>query len=277
MTDLQERIEDLAAQGDAVNRGAAGDAVADLVQRLNAGEIRAASPNDDGSWTTHAWVKKGILLGFRIGRMVDYSSERFPFYDKNTFPVKPLRKADNVRLVPGGSSIRTGSHVAPGVVCMPPMYVNVGAYVEEDTMVDSHALVGSCAQIGKRVHLSAAAQIGGVLEPVNAAPVIVEDDVFVGGGAGVYEGCIVRKGAVLAAGVNLTSSTRLYDLVEETVYTAGDDTPLEVPEGAVVVPGSRSVGSDFGEEHGLSLYAPIVVKYRDADTDAATVLEDALR
>jgi len=276
MTDLQERIEALADQGDAVNRGAAGDAVADLVQRLNAGEIRSAAPNEDGSWTTHAWVKKGILLGFRIGRMVDYSSERFPFYDKNTFPVKPLRKADNVRLVPGGSSIRTGSHVAPGVVCMPPMYVNVGAYVDEDTMIDSHALVGSCAQIGKRVHLSASAQIGGVLEPVHAAPVIIEDDVFVGGGAGVYEGCIVREGAVLAAGVNLTSSTRLYDLVEETVYTA-EDAPLEVPEGAVVVPGSRSVDSDFGDEHGLSLYAPVIVKYRDADTDAATALEDALR
>ena len=277
MTELQQRIENLAAEGDAVNRGAAGDAVADLVQRLNAGEIRSASPNDDGSWTTHAWVKKGILLGFRIGRMVDYSSERFPFYDKNTFPVKPLRKADNVRLVPGGSSIRTGSHVAPGVVCMPPMYVNVGAYVDEDTMIDSHALVGSCAQIGKRVHLSASVQIGGVLEPVHAAPVIVEDDVFVGGGAGIYEGCIVREGAVLAAGVNLTSSTRLYDLVEETVYTAADDAPLEVPEGAVVVPGSRSVDSDFGNQHGLSLYAPIIVKYRDAKTDAATVLEEALR
>jgi 2,3,4,5-tetrahydropyridine-2-carboxylate N-succinyltransferase len=277
MTELQQRIEDLAEQGDAVNRGAAGDAVADLVQRLNAGEIRSASPNGDGTWMTHAWVKKGILLGFRIGRMVDYSSERFPFYDKNTFPVKPLRKADNVRVVPGGSSIRTGSHVAPGVVCMPPMYVNVGAYVDEDTMIDSHALVGSCAQIGKRVHLSASAQIGGVLEPVHAAPVIVEDDVFVGGGAGIYEGCIVREGAVLAAGVNLTSSTRLYDLVEETVYTASDDAPLEVPEGAVVVPGSRSVDSDFGEEHGLSLYAPMIVKYRDAKTDAATVLEEALR
>jgi 2,3,4,5-tetrahydropyridine-2-carboxylate N-succinyltransferase len=277
MTELQQRIEDLAAQGDAVNRGAAGDAVADLVQALNAGEIRSAAPSDDGSWTTNAWVKEGILLGFRIGRMVDYSSERFPFYDKNTFPVKPLRKADNVRLVPGGSSIRTGSYVAPGVVCMPPMYVNVGAYVDEDTMIDSHALVGSCAQIGKRVHLSAYAQVGGVLEPVNATPVILEDDVFVGGGAGIYEGCIVREGAVLAAGVNLTSSTRLYDLVEETVHTAADDAPLEVPENAVVVPGSRSVGGDFGEEHGLSLYAPMIVKYRDGKTDAATVLEEALR
>ncbi|HKL88659.1 MAG TPA: 2,3,4,5-tetrahydropyridine-2,6-dicarboxylate N-succinyltransferase [Salinibacter sp.] len=277
MSDLRQRIADLVDQGDAVNRGAAGNAVADLVQALNAGDVRAASPNDDGSWTTHAWVKQGILLGFQIGRIVDYSTDEFPFYDKNTFPVKPLRKADNVRLVPGGSSIRTGSYVAPGVVCMPPMYVNVGAYVDEETMIDSHALVGSCAQIGKRVHLSASAQVGGVLEPVNAAPVIVEDDVFVGGNAGIYEGCIVRERAVLAAGVNLTSSTRLYDLVNETVYTADDDTPLEVPEGAVVVPGARSVGGEFGEEHGLSLYAPMIVKYRDAKTDAATVLEETLR
>ena len=277
MTELRQRIDDLIAQGDAVNRGAAGNAIADLVQALNAGDIRAAAPNDDGSWTTNAWVKQGILLGFQIGRIVDYSTDNFPFYDKNTFPVKPLRKADNVRLVPGGSSIRTGSYVAPGVVCMPPMYVNVGAYVDEETMIDSHALVGSCAQIGKRVHLSASAQIGGVLEPVNAAPVIIEDDVFVGGNAGIYEGCIVREGAVLAAGVNLTSSTRLYDLVNETVHTASEDAPLEVPERAVVVPGSRPVDSDFGQEHGLSLYAPVIVKYRDEKTDAATVLEDALR
>lgn len=277
MTDLRERIEDLAAQGDAVSRGPAGNAVADLIQALNAGEVRAAAPTGDGSWTTNAWVKQGILLGFRIGRMVDYSTEQFPFYDKNTFPVKPLRKADNVRLVPGGSSIRTGSYVAPGVVCMPPMYVNVGAYVDEDTMIDSHALVGSCAQIGKRVHLSASAQVGGVLEPVHAAPVIVEDDVFVGGNAGLYEGCIVREGAVIAAGVTLTSSTRLYDLVEETVHTASDEEPLEVPDGAVVVPGARSIGGEFGNEHGLSLYAPMIVKYRDASTDAATVLEEALR
>jgi 2,3,4,5-tetrahydropyridine-2-carboxylate N-succinyltransferase len=279
MSDLRQRIEDLAEQSrkpSGVNRGAAGNAIADLVQALNAGDVRAASPNDDGSWTTHAWVKQGILLGFRIGRIVDYSTEQFPFYDKNTFPVKPLRKADNVRLVPGGSSIRTGSYVAPGVVCMPPMYVNVGAYVDEDTMIDSHALVGSCAQIGKRVHLSASAQVGGVLEPVHAAPVIIEDDVFVGGNAGIYEGCIVREGAVLAAGVTLTASTRLYDLAEETVHTASDGS-LEVPPGAVVVPGSRSVDSEFGQEHGLALSTPVIVKYRDANTDAATVLEDALR
>jgi len=277
MTDLRQRILDLDEQGEAADPGASRNAVADLVQALNAGEVRAASPSDDGTWTTHEWVKRGILLGFRIGRVADYSSDTFPFYDKDTFPVKPLRKADNVRLVPGGSSIRTGSYVAPGVVCMPPMYVNVGAFVDEETMIDSHALVGSCAQIGKRVHLSASAQIGGVLEPVHAAPVIVEDDVFVGGNVGLYEGCIVRKGAVIAAGVNLTASTRLYDLEKKTVHTASDDAPLEVPERAVVVPGSRSVDSGFGQEHGLSLYAPVIVKYRDAKTDAATVLEEALR
>lgn len=277
MTDLRDRIEELVSEGDAVNHGPARNAVSDLVQALNAGDVRAASPNGDGTWTTHEWIKKGILLGFRIGRIVDYSSDSFPFYDKDTFPVKPLHQADNVRLVPGGSSVRTGSYLAPGVVCMPPMYVNVGAYVDDDTMIDSHALVGSCAQIGKHVHLSAAAQVGGVLEPVHAAPVIIEDDVFVGGGAGIYEGCHVREGAVLAPGVNLTSSTRLYDLVDETVYTASEAGPLEVPERAVVVPGSRSVDSTFGQEHGLSLYAPVIVKYRDARTDAATVLEDALR
>jgi len=279
MTDLKERIESYVEQSEdpgGPNRGTAGDAVADLVRALNAGDIRAAEPTDEGSWTTNAWVKEGILLGFQIGRTVDYSTEQFPFYDKNTFPVKPLRKADDVRLVPGGSSIRTGSYVAPGVVCMPPMYVNVGAYVDEETMIDSHALVGSCAQIGKRVHLSASAQVGGVLEPVNATPVVVEDDVFVGGNAGLYEGCIIREGAVLAAGVTLTASTRLYDLVEETVHTS-DDGSLEVPAGAVVVPGSRSVDSEFGREHGLSLSAPVIVKYRDAGTDAATTLEEALR
>lgn len=280
MSDLQERIEALVAQSKedgAVDRGAANNAVADLVQALNAGEVRAATPEDHTHWKTNVWVKEGILLGFRIGRMVDYSSNRFPFFDKNTFPVKPLRKADDVRVVPGGSSIRTGSYVAPGVVCMPPMYINVGAYVDEETMVDSHALVGSCAQIGKRVHLSASAQIGGVLEPVHGTPVIVENDVFVGGGAGIYEGCIIREGAVLAAGVTLTSSTRIYDLVEETVYQATDDQSLEIPEGAVVVPGSRAVSSDFGERHGLSFSTPLIAKYRDADTDAATALEGSLR
>jgi 2,3,4,5-tetrahydropyridine-2-carboxylate N-succinyltransferase len=276
MNDLQERITDLAAQED-VNRGAAGNAVAELLQALNAGDVRSASRDADGTWQAHAWVKQGILLGFRIGRMVDYSTDDFPFYDKHTYPVKPLRKSDDVRLVPGGSSIRTGSFVAPGVVCMPPMYINVGAYVDEETMVDSHALVGSCAQIGKRVHLSASAQIGGVLEPVNATPVVIEDDVFVGGNCGVFEGCIVRENAVLAAGVTLTASSKVYDLVHETVHTGSSDDPVEIPAGAVVVPGSRSVDSDFGREHGLSLHAPMIVKYRDERTEAATALEDALR
>jgi len=276
MNDLQERITDLAAQED-VNRGAAGNAVADLLQALNAGKVRSASRDADGAWQAHAWVKQGILLGFRIGRMVDYSTDDFPFYDKHTYPVRPLRKSDDVRLVPGGSSIRTGSFVAPGVVCMPPMYINVGAYVDEETMVDSHALVGSCAQIGKRVHLSASAQIGGVLEPVNATPVVIEDDVFVGGNCGVFEGCIVRENAVLAAGVTLTASAKVYDLVNETVHTGSSDDPVEIPAGAVVVPGSRAVDSDFGREHGLSLHAPMIVKYRDERTEAATALEDALR
>ena len=273
---LRDRLTTLAAQDDP-DAGPAGDAVADLLRALNAGTVRAASRNDAGTWTAHAWVKEGILLGFRIGRIVDYSTEGFPFFDKHTYPVKPVQKGDGVRVVPGGSSIRTGSYQAPGVVCMPPMYINVGAYVDADTMVDSHALVGSCAQIGQRVHLSAAAQIGGVLEPVNATPVIVEDDVFVGGQAGVYEGCIVREGAVIASGVQLTSSTRLYDTVHERVITADENGALEVPANAVVVSGSRPVSSDFGAEHGLSLYTPVIVKYRDATTNAATALEDALR
>jgi 2,3,4,5-tetrahydropyridine-2-carboxylate N-succinyltransferase len=278
LTDLRNRIEALAeTPADALNASDAEAAVNDLLDALNTGAVRSASQSDDGTWKAHAWVKKGILLGFRIGQMEDYSTRDFPFFDKHTYPLKPLTKADGVRLVPGGSSIRTGSYVAPGVVCMPPMYINVGAYVDEGTMVDSHALVGSCAQIGRHVHLSAAAQIGGVLEPVNATPVIVEDDVFVGGGCGLYEGCIVRERAVLAPNVTLTSSTRLYDLVNETVHASSDGQPLEVPAGAVVVPGTRGIDSGFAQEHGLGLYAPIIVKYRDASTEASTALEDALR
>ncbi|MFO8232400.1 MAG: 2,3,4,5-tetrahydropyridine-2,6-dicarboxylate N-succinyltransferase [Longimonas sp.] len=273
---LRSRIESLAAKDDP-DAGASGDAVADLVRALNTGTVRSASPDDSGTWTAHAWVKQGILLGFRIGRIVDYSTANFPFYDKHTYPVKPVQKSDGVRLVPGGSAVRTGSYLAPGVVGMPPMYVNVGAYVDEGTMIDSHALVGSCAQIGKRVHLSAAAQIGGVLEPVNATPVIIEDDVFVGGQAGVYEGCVVRTGAVIAAGVQLTSSTRLYDAVDGEIITADEEGTLTVPENAVVVSGSRPLETDFGTAHGLSLYTPIIIKYRDGSTDAATALEDALR
>lgn len=275
--ELRDRIEAFAHAGDDLDTEAAQTALEDLLDALNTGTVRAASCTDEGAWQVHTWVKEGILLGFRLGQMTDYSTREFPFFDKDTYPLKPLSKADGVRIVPGGSAIRTGAYVAPGVVCMPPMYINVGAYVDEDTMVDSHALVGSCAQVGKRVHLSAAAQIGGVLEPVNATPVIVEDDVFIGGGCGLYEGCIVRRGAVLAPDVTLTASTRLYDLVNKRVIRGTTDVPLEVPERAVVVPGSRSADSTFAKEHGLNLYAPIIVKYRDEKTEAATALEEALR
>lgn len=275
-SDLRDRITDL-LESNTPDPDAAEAAVEDLINALNQGTVRAAAPDASGTWQAHRWVKEGLLLGFQIGSMADYSVEHFPFFDKHTYPLKPLSKADEVRLVPGGSSIRTGSYVAPSVVCMPPMYINVGAYVDEGTMVDSHALVGSCAQIGSNVHLSAATQIGGVLEPVNATPVVVEDEAFVGGGCGIYEGCVVREGAVLAPNVQLTASTRLYDLVNATVITGTDDQPLEVPERAVVVPGTRRASGNFAKDHGLSLYAPIIVKYRDEATDAATALEDSLR
>ncbi len=245
---------------------------------LERGEIRAAERSHDGTWRAHGWVKQGILLGFRLGSLVDVSDGSMAFFDKDTYPLRPTTIEDDVRIVPGGSAIRSGAYVAEGVVCMPPMYINVGAYVDEGTMVDSHALVGSCAQIGKRVHLSAATQIGGVLEPPGALPVIIEDDAFIGGGCGVYEGCIVRTRAVLAPGVLLTGSTGIYDLVHHRVIgRSAENNVLEVPEGAVVVPGSRSADSDFAREHGVSLYAPVIVKYRDDKTDAATALEQALR
>lgn len=273
--DLRERVA--AAAKDDNDPEAARAAFDDLIEALNTGRARAAFRAEDGTWTVHRWVKEGILLGFRLGRLTDYSSDRFPFFDKDTYPIRPVSVENNVRIVPGGSSIRTGSYVSPGVVCMPPMYINVGAYVDEGSMVDSHALVGSCAQIGKRVHLSAAVQIGGVLEPIGAMPVIVEDDVFLGGGCGIYEGCVVRRGAVLAPGVVLTGSTRIYDLAKERVLSRSDDGVLEVPEDAVLVPGSRRSRGDFAEEHGLALYAPIIVKYRDRKTNASTTLEEALR
>jgi 2,3,4,5-tetrahydropyridine-2-carboxylate N-succinyltransferase len=245
---------------------------------LNRGEVRAAQRQPDGTWTVNTWVKQGILLGFRMGRLIEISpSSTLRFFDKDTYPVRPTTVADNVRIVPGGSSIRDGAYVAAGVVCMPPMYVNVGAYVDEGTMIDSHALVGSCAQIGKRVHLSAAAQIGGVLEPVGAVPVVIEDDVLVGGGCGVYEGTIVHERAVLAAGTILTGSTPVYDLAREKIYQRTPDAPLEIPAGAVVVPGSRSVRGELGRAWGLSLYAPVIVKYRDEKTERAVQLEDYLR
>jgi 2,3,4,5-tetrahydropyridine-2-carboxylate N-succinyltransferase len=239
----------------------------------------------DGEWRAVPWVKRGILLGFRVGVLVDQSPASpaavrpspFRFIDKHTFPTRAFRIEDNVRIVPGGSTVRRGAHVAPGVVCMPPMYINAGAWVGPGTMIDSHALVGSCAQVGARVHVSAAAQIGGVLEPVNAAPVIIEDDVVVGGNCGVYEGTVVRTRAVLAAGVILTRGTPVFDLVRQAVYRADGSRPLEIPEAAVVVPGARAVRSAWGRDQGLSLQTPVIVKYRDEKTDLATTLEEWLR
>ena len=252
---------------------------AEFREALRRGEIRAAEKSKSGVWQTNRWVKRGILLGFRMGQMVEMSkeTESFQFFDKDTYPPRPMSLADRIRIVPGGTIIRDGAYVAENVVMMPPCYVNVGAYIDEGTMIDSHALVGSCAQIGKRVHLSAAAQIGGVLEPVNANPVVIEDDVLVGGNTGVYEGTIVRRHAVLASGVILTRSTPVFDLPHQEISKASEDKPLEVPEGAVVVQGSRAITKGFGKDNGLSIYAPIIVKYRDEKTDAATMLEDYLR
>jgi 2,3,4,5-tetrahydropyridine-2,6-dicarboxylate N-succinyltransferase len=249
-----------------------------LKRALNRGEVRAAERSAEGKWLVNSWVKQGILLGFRMGKLTEMSGESgLKFFDKDTYPIRPTTSAENIRIVPGGSSIRDGAYIAPTVVCMPPMYVNAGAYVDEGTMIDSHALVGSCAQIGKRVHISAAAQIGGVLEPVGAVPVIVEDDVMVGGNCGVYEGTIVRERAVLATGTILTGSTPVYDLIRNQVYQRIPDTPLEIPAGAVVVPGARAIQNEPGKSWGLSLYAAVIVKYRDEKTDAAVQLEDYLR
>jgi 2,3,4,5-tetrahydropyridine-2-carboxylate N-succinyltransferase len=246
-------------------------------ERLTAGEIRAAE-KVGGEWKVNVWVKQGILLGFRLGQLTEMGSgECLSFVDKDTFPARKFTVDDRVRVVPGGSSVRMGAYVAPSVICMPPMFINVGAYVDEGSMIDSHALVGSCAQIGKRVHLSAGAQIGGVLEPVNAAPVIIEDDVLVGGNCGVYEGTLVRAGAVLGAGVILTRSTPLYDLVRREVYRASEEKLLEVPENAVVVPGSRAVKKGQAAEWGISLYTPVIVKYRDEKTAKGVELEEWLR
>lgn len=245
---------------------------------LNRGEVRAASRSASGQWQVHQWVKRGILLGFRLGGMVDYSiDENFRYFDKETYPTKRLTISDGVRIVPGGTTVREGAYLAAGVTIMPPAYINVGAYVDEGTMVDSHALVGSCAQVGKRCHISAAAQIGGVLEPVGALPVIIEDEVLVGGNCGVYEGTIVRERAILASGVTLTGSTPLFDAVKGAVYRRENDKPLEVPAGAVVVPGSRAITVGAAKDWGLSVYAPIIIKYRDDKTEASVKLEEFLR
>lgn len=243
---------------------------------LTRGEVRSAEKMD-GQWRVNAWVKQGILLGFRLGDLAEMPAGGLSFVDKSTYPVRHFKAEDKVRVVPGGSSIRSGAYLAPGVVCMPPMYVNAGAYVDEGAMIDSHALVGSCAQVGKRVHLSAAAQVGGVLEPVNASPVIIEDDVLVGGNCGVYEGTQVRQGAVLAAGVILTRATPVYDIAREQVYRAAAGQPLIIPENAVVVQGARALTKGKAAEWGLSLYTPIIVKYRDQKTQGSIELEDLLR
>lgn len=267
-----------AAGVDAVHDPGALVAFEDLREALETGAVRSAEPDAAAplGWRVNPWVKRGILLGFRLGKLAE-SGDGLSFVDKHTYPVRRFTAEGGVRVVPGGSAVRAGAYVAKGVVCMPPMYVNVGAYVDEGTMVDSHALVGSCAQIGKRVHLSAAAQIGGVLEPVNASPVILEDDVLVGGNCGVYEGTIVRKRAVLAAGTILTRGTPVYDVVRGEVLRAEGDQPLIIPEGAVVVPGARAVNKGKAAEWGLSVYTPVIVKYRDEKTDLSATLEDLLR
>jgi len=274
---LKERIQDLSSRSEfSVEDRAVYEQFKSALRR---GEIRSAEKDGDGNWHANQWVKQGILLGFRMGKMVEMSkpTETLQFFDKDTFPLRPMTLDDGVRIVMGGSAIRDGSYVAPTVVVVPPAYINVGAYVDEGTMVDSHALVGSCAQIGKRVHLSAAAQIGGVLEPVGAVPVIIEDDVLVGGNTGVYEGTIGRERAVVASGVILTRSTPVFDLPNGRVIKSDGNKALEIPAGAVVVQGSRAVSSGFGKENGLSVYCPIIVKYRDEKTDASTQLEDYLR
>jgi 2,3,4,5-tetrahydropyridine-2-carboxylate N-succinyltransferase len=293
LQDLKARIEHhFAAGADAIGSDDALNSFVELRTALEAGALRAAEPDPASptGWRVNPWVKRGILLGFRVGELKDMSvagynkpgraygpGPQITFIDKKTYPARMFTPKDGVRIVPGGSSVRSGAFVARGVVIMPPAYINAGAYVDEGTMVDSHALVGSCAQIGKRVHLSAAAQIGGVLEPVNASPVIIEDDVLVGGNTGVYEGTIVRRGAVLAAGTILTRGTPVYDLVNAGTLKANSAMPLIIPERAVVVPGSRAVTSGYGKQMGLSVYTPIIVKYRDEKTDLSTTLEDLLR
>ena len=276
MQSLKTSIERLAALGEVEHNPEARPAFLEFRDALTQGKIRAAE-KIDGRWVVHTWVKHGILLGFRLGELCETSCGALTFVDKDTFPARHFSVADRVRVVPGGSSVRMGAYVAPSVICMPPMFINVGAYVDEGTMVDSHALVGSCAQVGKRVHISAAAQIGGVLEPVNASPVVIEDDVLVGGNCGVYEGTLVRARAVLGAGTILTRSTPLFDLVRGEIYRATAERPLEVPESAVVVPGSRAVTKGGAADMGVSLYAPVIVKYRDEKTDRGIELEDWLR
>ena len=281
MPDLQREIEALVAAGASAGRDAVRAAFARLREALSAGAVRAAEPDASSpiGWRVNTWVKQGILLGFKFGDTVDASMDhgRWPFFDKDTLPLKRFPADAGVRIVPGGSSVRDGAYLAPGVICMPPMFVNIGAWVGEQSLIDSHALIGSCAQIGARVHVSAGAQIGGVIEPVGALPVIVEDDALVGGNTGVYEGAIVRTRAVIAAGTVLTGSTPVYDLVRGEIITPTADRPLIVPEGAVVVPGARAVTAGKGPEWSLALATPVIVKYRDSRTDTRTELEAWIR
>lgn len=278
---MQAEIERLFDQRPASYSGEDFALFAEFKSALNEGRIRAAEPcpSERTGWRVNAWVKKGILLGFRMGQIVDLSvdPERQPFFDKSTYPVKRFSAHSGVRIVPGGSSVRDGAYLGPGVVCMPPMYINVGAYVGEGSMVDSHALVGSCAQVGKNCHVSAASQIGGVLEPVGALPVIIEDEVLIGGNCGIYEGTVVQRRAVLGTGTILNRSTPVYDLVRNTVHKANDDGPLIIPEEAVIVAGSRAVTQGQGKAWGISIYTPVIVKYRDSKTDTKIQLEDLLR
>jgi 2,3,4,5-tetrahydropyridine-2-carboxylate N-succinyltransferase len=281
MSELQTHIDDLFAQGDTAEALTARAAFVRLRDALGEGAIRAAEPDpsEPTGWRVNAWVKKGILLGFRFGRLVDVSMDhgKWPFFDKDTMPIKTLALDRQVRLVPGGSSVREGAFIGRGVICMPPMYINIGAYVGECTLVDSHALIGSCAQIGAKVHVSAGAQIGGVIEPVGALPVIVEDDVLVGGNTGIYEGAVIKRRAVIGAGTVLTGSTPLYDLPNGRVIRPAEGQPVVVPEGAVVVPGARAVTVGAGAGWGLSLATPVIVKYRDDRTDTRTELERWIR
>lgn len=277
--ELKEKIEQLIAQNKSEFNQEDRVLFSEFKAALNRGVVRSAERDEEGNWQVNSWVKRAILLGFKMGGIIDMSpsDKSLQFFDKDTYPIQSFTTENKIRIVPGGSSIRDGAYIAPSVVCMPPMYVNVGAFVDEGTMIDSHALVGSCAQIGKRVHISAAAQIGGVLEPIGAMPVIIEDDVLIGGNCGVYEGTIVRERAVLGTGTILNGSTPVYDLVRGEVYKRTNEKPLEIPVGAVVVAGSRAVTGEKGREWNISLYTPVIVKYRDEKTDQAVQREDFLR
>lgn len=276
-TELINDIEQLYDQKIELNKDKIEFLLTSFIDGLNKGTCRAAEPDGNNNWKVNQWVKKGILLIFRYSSISEIIYGDIKFFDKNMLPLKEIQKEDGIRFVPGGSAVRNGCYLASGVICMPPMYVNIGAYVDSGTMIDSHALIGTCAQIGKNVHVSAAAQVGGVLEPAGAKPVVIEDNVMIGGNCGIYEGVLIRKRAVLASGVVLNASSKVYDLVNEKIITSTVDKPLEIPEGAVVVSGSRQINSEFSKSHGLSIYSPLIVKYRDDKTDSKTALNFELR